>query len=351
MTAADLRGPSGRTAWDLSVYDSLIRWGEGAVRVATAEVRWRAGARRALRAAGRAGRGSARFRSSHIAQQLSNLGQVRAFDVHPDTEVLYGNIAFPVARGRRLPVLWSTQGVVAAAGVRFPEQSARTHAHLIGKAAVTQCWSQHGLAGLAARQPGLDLSRVHVVPPMVYVELPDPWPRTGGDVEALFIGGDGRLKGLDVALEAMRGVGAGLRLSVITDDPPPTDLPSGVTWLGPRPRTEVLARLCASDIHLFPSQVESFGVVTLEAMAAGVAQVLDRAGVPCEVAGGSAEAVDGADPADVRRALELLAGDDALRVSQGLVGVQRYRSVFAPTVVGPAIERLLELAAQTGSAS
>ena len=348
-TAGQLRGGPGREVWDLGVYNSLIRWGNGDVRPAKAEVQWRAGVRRAARAIGRAGRTSSRYRSSQVARRLSDLAQVRVFDVHPATEVLYGNITFPVARGRRLPVLWSTQGVVEAAGVRFPDESARTHAHLIDRAAVTQCWSRHGLDGLLARQPMLDVSRVHVVPPLVYVELPDPWPRSGTDVEALFVGVHGRLKGLDAVIDAMRGVGAGLRLAVVTADPPPGDLPSNVTWLGPRPRTEVLARLRSTDIHLFPSQVESFGVVTLEAMAAGVAQIVDRSGVPYEVAGASAEAVDGADPSDVRRALELLAGDAARRAQLGAAGATRYATTYAPAVVGPAIAALVELAAQTCS--
>jgi glycosyltransferase involved in cell wall biosynthesis len=282
-------------------------------------------------------------------RRLGDFSQIEAFQVAPEAEVLYGNIVFPVAVGRRLPVVWSTQGVIdARPGIWFPEESARTHSILISRSAVTQCWSQVGFGGLLARRPQIPADRVKVIPPLIYIDLPPPVEPPDGDLRALFVGWDARLKGLPVVLDALSAVGPGVRLEVITAGAAPEGLPSHVDWLGPQPRQEVLRRLRRADIHVFPSRTESFGVAALEAMAAGVAQVVDSNGVPAEVAGGGALTVDGSDASDLRRAVERLAGDRELRAALGREGLRRWQTRYCPEVVGPQLEAALAAAASAG---
>jgi glycosyltransferase involved in cell wall biosynthesis len=341
-TAADLRTSTGRVVWDRQVYDSLIRWRAESVRPARRELLIGRGVRIAARAATRVAPSSDAYRRSRTGRAFGTLGQLRWFDVDEDVEVLYGNIVYPRVPARRLPVVWSTQGVVPGAG-RTPEASVLTHEDLIRRAQVTQCWSQRGLDGLLARSGDVERDRVRVVPPLVYVDLPPRIERGNSDLEVLFVGGDGRLKGLAVALAAAQAFGPGVRLSVVTEDPQPDGLPSNVRWLGPLPRRDVLGLLQAVDVHLFLSRVESFGVVAVEAMAAGVAQVVDRDGVPAEVAGAGAVAVDGRDAGEVLAALEMLA-DNRVRLAHACEGRRRYETTYSPDAVGPQIEALIDAA-------
>ena len=333
----------GRADWDRRLlYQALVRWGGGRVKPARARMRWRDALGRACRALSVAGRPLPGWRASAAGRWLRDIAQVQRFAVDDDVEVLYGNIVFPVTAPPR-PTVWSTQGVLdARPGIWFPEESARTHARMITRSAATQCWSQLGLAGIVERQPHVDTNKLHVIPPLLYIDLPDPWPRDGTDVVALFVGAFGLLKGIDVVVEAMREVGPGLRLEVICNDTPPADLPAAITWLGPRPRPEVLARLRSADIHLFPSTTESFGIAAVEAMAAGVPQIIDAGGVPAELVGPGGIAVDGRSPASVAAALTSLAADRQRREELGRLGAARYRERFSPEAVGPQLEALFD---------
>jgi D-inositol-3-phosphate glycosyltransferase len=90
-----------------------------------------------------------------------------------------------------------------------------------------------------------------------------------------------------------------------------------VRFLSPRPPEELVSVYQAADIIAVPSYNESFGLVALEAQAAGTPVVAARVGgLPLTVTEGeSGLLVDGHDPADWARALESLVMDDDLRNS------------------------------------
>jgi len=338
-----------RVDWDRRfLYECLIRWGGGSVVPSTGMAGWHETAATATRGASRLLSRAPAGRSSRLNRRLRDVAQVRRVRVPPGTQVLYGNITFPLSRPR-LPVVWSTQGILDdRPGMWFPRRSAETHRRFIDASALTQCWSNKGRAGLQEWLGEEHMAKVEVVPPLVYVDLPAPWSRTAGDITAVFVGAYGWLKNLPAALEAMRHVDPGLALEVITADPPPPDLPSNVHWLGPRPRPEVLARLRSADVHLFPSSTESFGMAGIEAMAAGVAQIVHRGGVPAECAAGTALEVDGSDPEQVAAALIRLAGDDDLRSTLATRGHRRWVDHFSPEAVGPRLAELIDRAADAG---
>jgi glycosyltransferase involved in cell wall biosynthesis len=209
-------------------------------------------------------------------------------------------------------------------------------------AAATQCWSELGCRGLLERTDRVPAAKLHVVPPLVYVDLPPAWEPRDGDLVAIFIGAFGRLKGLPMLLEAMKGIGSGLRLEVITADAAPTDLPSNVNWLGVRPRQEVLSRLVSADIHVFPSRTESFGGVVVEALAAGIPQIVDASGVPAEIVGEAGILVPGQDPAAITDAMERLAAHADLRDRLRSASLVRYRDRYAPEVVGARLSAIVD---------
>lgn len=96
----------------------------------------------------------------------------------------------------------------------------------------------------------------------------------------LFLGRHEPRKGLDVLLRAMTTLGPDVRLWVGGDGPERSRLMSAhagdprIEWLGELDDTEKVARLRGADVFCAPSlHGESFGIVLLEAMAAGTAVV------------------------------------------------------------------------------
>jgi glycosyltransferase involved in cell wall biosynthesis len=131
-----------------------------------------------------------------------------------------------------------------------------------------------------------------------------------GPVRLVFIGRLVSLKGCDVLLEALRLPALDAMQWTLTvagsgpEEPALHRSAAGmrgrVTFLGYQPPTHVPAILSNADIFILPSIKESFGVVAIEALAAGVPVVATRCGGPEDfinegvgrlVAAGSAEAL------------------------------------------------------------
>jgi phosphatidylinositol alpha-mannosyltransferase len=105
-----------------------------------------------------------------------------------------------------------------------------------------------------------------------------PAPKQGPTI--FFIGRHEPRKGLDVLLSALPELPANVRLWIAGDGPDTKALQARVTgdprveWLGRITDEEKNARLRAADVFCAPSlRGESFGIVLLEAMAAGAALV------------------------------------------------------------------------------
>jgi glycosyltransferase involved in cell wall biosynthesis len=81
------------------------------------------------------------------------------------------------------------------------------------------------------------------------------------------------------ALSAIRGRRDRETLLLIAgQNPPAGGVPAGVIFTGPVPHAKMPALLSAADAVLSPSTYESFGLVPLEAMAAGVPVIVPRDG-------------------------------------------------------------------------
>ena len=108
------------------------------------------------------------------------------------------------------------------------------------------------------------------------------WPdgRRAGVATVLFVGRHEHRKGLDVLIDAMGRLGPQVRLCIGGEGPDTERLrrrsegDPRIEWLGMISDAEKLGRLRAADVFCAPSLAgESFGVVLLEAMAAGAAVV------------------------------------------------------------------------------
>jgi glycosyltransferase involved in cell wall biosynthesis len=126
----------------------------------------------------------------------------------------------------------------------------------------------------------LPAHRVHAVGGGIspyYVNLPPRIIRPAGErTRILFVGGEFRRKGGDFVLEAMRRLNTGgdrkLRLTIV--GPPVWPLsgrpPEWVDYLGVRSRAETAQLFASHDLFVMPSRFEAYGVVFLEARAAGI---------------------------------------------------------------------------------
>lgn len=110
----------------------------------------------------------------------------------------------------------------------------------------------------------------------------------GRGARATFIGQDFARKGLDVALRAVAQID-GLELHVVgKDEPAPykqiaqqLGVADRVKWLGAR--SDVPDILAASDVFIFPTRHEPFGMVIVEAMLMGVPPVVSGVAGAAEV--------------------------------------------------------------------
>jgi glycosyltransferase involved in cell wall biosynthesis len=179
---------------------------------------------------------------------------------------------------------------------------------------------------------GLPADKIEVLPH----STPDPGPRPAAPStsdEVLFVGRVVPEKGLATIVQAWEDARPPLRLTVIGDGPDRTRLEArdvaGVTFVGQLPAVAVRQRMLAARALVFPSLwYETFGLVAVEAMAAGMPVLASDLGSVPDVVG------DGgwlAAPGDARAWGEALAflGDEAVdRV--GLAARLRWQEHYSP---------------------
>jgi glycosyltransferase involved in cell wall biosynthesis len=162
-----------------------------------------------------------------------------------------------------------------------------------------------------------------------------------------FVGRLVREKRLDTVIDvvaSLRQAGAPHRMLVVGDGPDRAMLERGMpgaVFTGFLTGDSLATAYASSDIFLFPSDTESFGSVTLEAMASGLPTV-------CADATGSRSLVDegvtgflapAADPAAFVRPLKSLIGDAALRGAMGEAARARSLGFSWDAAMGGLLER------------
>lgn len=162
----------------------------------------------------------------------------------------------------------------------------------------------------------------------------------------LFAGDLSRDKGVHVLLEAYAGLDAAPPLVLIGRKTPTTPpvLPPNVQVFHSWPHAAVLAAWQRASLALAPSVwPEPFGIVVIEAMAAGKPVIATHmGGLPDIVADGeSGLLVPPGDPAALRAAVQRLLNDPALRERMGQAGRQRVELFTAEAVV-PQIEQVYQ---------
>jgi rhamnosyl/mannosyltransferase len=178
------------------------------------------------------------------------------------------------------------------------------------------------------------------------------WAR--GSVVALLVGRLVYYKGVDVLLDAVSRT-RGVHLVVVGDGPLRDVLKARalalgiadrVQWIGSVTDEDLAGAFSGADLFVLPSvaRSEAFGLVQVEAMAAGLPVISTRLGTSVEVVnveGSSGLLVEPGDPAALADAIQAIADDVALRerLSAGALRraedftearlVERYRDLYA----------------------
>jgi glycosyltransferase involved in cell wall biosynthesis len=204
----------------------------------------------------------------------------------------------------------------------------------------------------------LGFDSVTFIPPEVDTSVftPSLTKKSRGDV--FTVGYAGRLqalKGIDLLLDAIAGLPAGFRLTVVGAGPEEAalrrrcaslGLDDRVVWCQPVPRGGMPEVLNEMDVLVLPSRTgqhwkEQFGRVLVEAMACGVPVIgSDSAAIPA-VIGEAGLVVPESDVQGLRDALLNLRNDPRLRQRYILKGLSRVSGEYAVPVVADLYCRMI----------
>lgn len=260
--------------------------------------------------------GSALGRLARYPLDLARtVGELRALGPAPDVvHVQCPANQLPAITGyaarARIPLVVTTQGEVTMDAHQIYQQSAqmRTGLRVASRAAaaLTACSTRAALdaATVAPRFAGAE-----VVPNGVD---PAQWTVTPLPEQPVYAawGRHVRQKGLDLLIGAFARVRDDLPEAVLRiagDGSETAALRAlagpGVEFLGPLDRAGVQRLLADSRVAVVPSRLEPFGIVAVEAMAAGRTVVWSTSGGLDEATGGLGYGVDPTDPAALARAM------------------------------------------------
>lgn len=217
-------------------------------------------------------------------------GERRPDVVHIATEGPLGWSALAAARGLGLPVTtdfhtnfhsysnhyglgWLERGV--AAYLRgFHNRAGCT---LVPTEGMRRTLSEQGFRGLRVVARGVDTALFH--PGRRSPALRAQWGADPGDPVVIYVGRLAPEKNLPTVLntfDAMRAVEPRAKLVLVGDGPARQELEArrnGYVFAGMRRGEDLAGHYASGDIFLFPSITETYGNVTMEAMASGLAVV------------------------------------------------------------------------------
>ena len=283
---------------------------------------------------------------------------VRAWLESSPVDVLHANYWLSGVAGHRLKheldlplvtTFHTLARVKADTGDPEPQRRIDAEAEVVACSDVITANSVTEMQQLAALY-GADPARIDVVPPGVDRALFSVGSKRGaraalglGDEPVLlFVGRIQPLKGLDVAVETLAGLGRrhrGARLLVVGGASGPDGeqelarldeavrrhgLNGRVRLVPPQPHHLLSTYYRAADVCLVPSRSESFGLVALEAAACGVPVVAaDVGGLRTLVDhGGNGFRIPGRDPARYTEAVRAILTDPALAASMARRGAE-----------------------------
>lgn len=199
---------------------------------------------------------------------------------------------------------------------------------------------EHGIAEARVRQIP-NFTRLHALPRT-------PRPREAA-LRVLALGRLVEKKGFDVLLDALALLdGRNLALTLAGDGPlratlaaRAAHLPANVSVTFTGWRDEVATLFAASDLFVLPSRDEPFGIVVLEAMAAGVPIVATRTRGPLEILTSDTSVLTPiGDAQALAAAIAAVCDDPAAAAARATRAAAVYEATYSAAAVVPRYERL-----------
>jgi glycosyltransferase involved in cell wall biosynthesis len=156
---------------------------------------------------------------------------------------------------------------------------------------------------------------------------------TDSRIKTLFIGRLDRQKGVDVLLEAVRGLESQISLRIVGESVQSSAQKrcrfAHVEYLGWLDAAAAASQINACDVVVVPSRWEGFGLVALEAMRSGKPVIASAVGglVEIVVDGQTGRLVPAGDSRALRAAI--LSVTDGWRARMGAAGLHRFRTRFS----------------------
>jgi glycosyltransferase involved in cell wall biosynthesis len=179
------------------------------------------------------------------------------------------------------------------------------------------------------------------LPELRAIERADVFAKHGRDefIEILFVGREGRRKGLDIVAEAISMLEPALlpriKLTIVAENASKAQFNTVSCSIFPHlDHADVLEKMRLAHIYLMPSRFESFGLVFIEAMAAGCAVIAPNWEVQSEITNyGEAGYTVAPTPDSVRQALSELVQSRQKRLRMAIQGYDRFGERYAPEKV------------------
>lgn len=200
----------------------------------------------------------------------------------------------------------------------------------LNAAAAVVTWSRWASASVE-RDYGVARDKIHVIPPGVDTAIFSPGARShDGPVRLLFVGGDLDRKGGADLIESLSGLAGQVEVDLVTGgDPPPA--PAGVqvrVHHGLRPQSPELVRLYReADVFVLPARGDCLPQAIAEAMSSGLPVISTPVGAISELVqdGVTGLLVPPRSPAELARAVAVLARDSGRRWAMGRAGLEEVR--------------------------
>jgi glycosyltransferase involved in cell wall biosynthesis len=242
---------------------------------------------------------------------------------------------------------WFAHDLIGRVAAPFTlEYLRRRERELFRSAAGFLPWSESVVKSLQ-RDYNVPSSKIHLLPPSVSVQKARAPRPSQARKRILFLGGDFKRKGGPLVLEAFRRyLRSDSDLDIVTQSRVPCEPGVSVHCGVNAHSAEWLRRWHEADVFVFPSTLETFGIVLLEALSFGVPVVSSRAGAAAEILDEGVAGLLLADltPATIAANVRLVFADPASTSARVAHGVRRVAERYSVDVNTDRLAGLLRAA-------
>jgi glycosyltransferase involved in cell wall biosynthesis len=279
-------------------------------------------------------------------------GSVPGVRVPRAVQVMFAYGSFPMDLETRVPILWEHTFAPQRGSDELAWQAQLRREHMLAATRATSivtatqpsaAWFRRIFPEFSAKVTAIPYYLPHLS--AAPAALLEQRAADSGKLRILFVGKQARRKGLPALVAAWALLGAGIRrqlqitvVSAMFDGS--CDLPA--EWVHHSSVPDVSQLMRESHVFAFPTQHEAYGLVLVEALAAGCAVVTTSAEIQRSIVGAAAGSfIDPSSPSELAQALSQLVADRVLLRDKMLAARARFAEHYEPSVVGAQYARLL----------